>query len=409
MSSLIEPTPHARFSRSHLLLVAVVALLLLGVWISAESPTPLFSSPATLGACSGDNLVDETMPTGARWELCWSHDDQQGIVISEAHYTTPEGTRRRVLETASLAQIHVPYDDDSQRLHQVTDYGMGANALLELSGDECANGSIRWHNDRPVVCVNVQPRGYVYKDYGHQKQGHLVNIHSVSHMGESTYVVRWQFHDDGVIEPSIGATGQLERINGDATTGWPIDNTGNYGVGHINNYYWRIDFGLGADSSDEYIEEFIVNPVSSRSEKRLFTLQLVEESARTLNPDTKLSWRIADSTITNDDGQPISYHLEPLHAAHTYIGTTAEPFTEHSIWFTTDKACEQFASHNPTCGADVSEFVDGEGIDSADIVIWYRLTRHILPRDEDQPYRPIVWDAFQLVPRDWTGESHMID
>jgi len=56
-----------------------------------------------------------------------------------------------------------------------------------------------------------------------------------------------------------------------------------------------------------------------------------------------------------------------------------------------------------SCGADVTDFVNGESIDGGDVVVWYGISYHYLPRSEDDPYMPVHWDSFNLIPRDWTN------
>ena len=74
---------------------------------------------------------------------------------------------------------------------------------------------------------------------------------------------------------------------------------------------------------------------------------------------------------------------------------------------TVNKPCERFASHNPEvqCAADVSKYVNGESLVGQDIVLWYGITFHHLPRDEDEGMVDAHWDGFQLTPRDWTATN----
>jgi hypothetical protein len=127
-----------------------------------------------------------------------------------------------------------------------------------------------------------------------------------------------------------------------------------------------------------------------------------------VNPERQRSWRIRDGNITNSDGHWVSYHLEPGGHGHRHIGPDYEPWTFEDFYVTRYAACESFVSHNPAlggCGDDVSDFVNGQNVFMADVVIWYGITFHHAPRDEDEPKMPAHWDGFQIVPRDWTAQA----
>ena len=60
------------------------------------------------------------------------------------------------------------------------------------------------------------------------------------------------------------------------------------------------------------------------------------------------------------------------------------------------------------CGDELGDFVDGESlVGGADVVIWYEMTFHHIPRDEDEPHMFSHWSGFELVPRDWTSQSNV--
>ncbi|MEM7132367.1 MAG: hypothetical protein AAF702_39050 [Chloroflexota bacterium] len=357
--------------------------------------------------CAPGYLIDETFSTNARWQMCWEHRSNEGIVLTEITYITPGGTVRQVLEEAGLAQIHTPYDDNSARYHYVTDYGLGDANMLALTGSECG-GTLLSHNGKQLLCHQIEERGYVYKYYNTKKQGSLLSLYSISQIAEQAFIVRWNFYDDGTIEPMIGNTGQLRHMSTNSNYGWPLDNAGRIGVGFTHNYYWRLNFNIGDNGANERVEELNFNPASSNTRKQIAKSTLSSESSRSVNPALKRSWRIIDGTITNGDGHAVSYHLEPLQAGHRYVGDSSEPWTNNDIYFTRFNACERFVSHNPPtggCGNKVTDFVNGQNINGANVVVWYGISYHHLPRDEDEAFMLTHMDGFQLIPRDWTSTN----
>ena len=361
--------------------------------------------------CSPSNLVDVTLSSGARWQMCWETRTLEGIVLHDITYTAPGQPARMVLAQANLAQIHVPYDDNGARFHDVSDYGLGGNNLNDLTPGDCPNGTLIRDGAKDVLCQQVQSAGYAYKYYTTQQQGHALNLFSVSHIGQYNYIPELHFYDSGVIEFGVGATGKLQRYGTNPAYGWPL-NSGNtnYGVSHMHNYYWRLDFDINGTPNDDQVEELEFTPNAARD---LFTLgrtPFTTEAARAVSPLTFRSWRVRDTVAANTDGHAISYHIE-AEPAHLFHGPSYEPFTQNELYLTVNKTCEKLASHNPTsggCGGDLSAFVNGESLSGADLVVWYGLSFHHLARDEDESHMSPHWSSFQIVPRDWSATNPMV-
>lgn len=395
-------------SFTHYISVVLWGLLLSGLVIGIGPTKPAHAQTTATPDCTGDYLIDRTLTANARWEFCWEHRNREGILFHNIFYTSPDGTRRKVLRQASLAQIHTPYDDNSFRYHYVTDLGLGASQMVALQPENCPDGTLLAHNNKSVLCERVSERGYIYKSYSQQRHGEYLSLYSVSDLGGQSMVIRWRFYDDGSIEPSVGSTGYLNHWGNDIQFGWSIDGSNTVGLGYTNNYYWRFDFDLGGNGDNDIVEELNLDPIDAGSRKSLSIMPLTQEQGRSIDPQRKRSWRIRDALITNRDGHPISYHLEPMNVGHRYIGPDSEPWTQHDIYFTKYNSCEQFASHNPqldSCGENVAEFANGEDINSADLVVWYRTSYHHLPSSEYQPFIPIHWDSLLLMPRDWTATN----
>jgi len=383
------------------------ALIISVLWFSTSV------SSAHAASCTGEALVNVTLPSGAQWELCWELRDEEGVVIKEAAYKTPQGSFRNVLKEASLAQINVAYDDGTPSQRHVTDIanggGLGLN-IHSLSPLDCIDGSLHASAGNTVLCVKTKPRGYAYKSYALLEQGHMLVLESRATVGLSSYIIHWRLYDDGSIEPSVGLTGLLPKIGSDPSYGWPLDQNNRVGVAFNTSYFWRLDFDLAADGSNESIEEFEVISSADRRTKSLSVTTLSSETSRSVAPDVKRSWRIRDVStgVTNADGRSISYHLSPMHTAHRYTGAATESWAQDDIYFTRFNTCERFVVDNPTnegCADNVSGFINGESIDDEDVVLWYKVNYHHLPRSEDEPAVQIHWDGFIIAPRDWTATN----
>lgn len=381
----------------------LLGLVLFGTTLSRATPRALAQSEH---ACSAAYKIDKTLPTGARWEMCWEQRALDGIVLYDITLTPPGGPRRLVLAQAGLAQVHVPYDDNGARFHDVTDFGFGGRYLEDLTPAECPDGTLLKYGSKNVLCLQIQPRGYAQKYYVRQLQGYEFSLFSVSSSGDYNYVVQWEFYDDGTINPSVGASGKLQRYGADPVYGW-VTATNRIPISHYHNYWFRLDFDINGRANDR-VQEIQFNPtdLNRRREKQLTDITL--EAARQHDPSVQRSWRVMDTVTRNDDGNFISYQIEGLNAGHDFTGPDFEPFSKSDFYVTAYKPCENYPSHNPAlngCASDVSQFVNGESIDGADLVVWYGITFHHLPREEDETYMDVHWDGFTIIPRDWTSHN----
>ena len=360
--------------------------------------------------CTTDFQVDEVMDNGARWQLCWERRNTEGIVLHDVTYTPIGGQPVEVLGRASLAQIHVPYDDNEFRFHDVSDYGLGNSNMAVLETADCPNGTLI---DDPnagqnVICQTEAPIGYGYKDYDDVAQDTSLNLFSTSCIGAYCYVVAWNFDSDGTIRPEVGATGSLQRYGGDASTGWPVGG-GSFAVAHMHNFYWRLDFDIDGTTTNDRVEELeaAVRPGTSREQLRNTRRAFTTEVARRVAPGGMRSWRVRDLNATNADGHPISWELLP-NTDNIFRGPSYEPWTQNELYVTRFRQCERVASHNAavnSCPSNVAGFANGENLNGNDLVVWYGTSFHHLPRDEDEDHMHPHWSGFSIIPRDLTAEN----
>jgi len=384
-----------------LLILTGIAFAFFALWHTSQRVTAQSDY-----VCSTAYRVDETLPTGARWEMCWEHRGLEGIVLHDIYFTPPGGPRRLVLASAALAQVHVPYDDNGARFHDISDFGFGGVYLDSLSASDCPAGTLLKFGAKNAICKQIQPRGYAQKYYARDLQGYQLSLFSVNMSGDYNYITQWIFKDDGTIEPTMGAAGKLQRYGVDPAYGWRTA-VNRIPISHYHNYWFRLDFDIDGLANDK-VEQIQFNAADSNRRRVIAVEPILVETARSHDPNVQRSWRILDTVSKNEEGNPISYHIEALTSGHQFNGPAFESFTNNDIYITTAKACERFASHNPTlggCATDMPGFVNGEDVNGKDIVVWYGFTFHHLPREEEETYMDIHWDSFTIVPRDWTGTN----
>ncbi|MGV6857756.1 MAG: copper amine oxidase [bacterium] len=351
--------------------------------------------------CSDAYYIDKTLDNGARWDMCWAHKEREGIVLHDVYYTPKEGARKKVFAYAGIAQIHVPYDDDGARYHDVSDYGIGGRYLNNLSAGDCPGGQRIKLGSKNVICMQTNKGyGHAWRDDASGLQGSSLSLFSVSHVGAYNYIPLWEFQDNGTIVPTMGATGRLQRISNQPTHAWDLGNN-RYGISHLHNYYWKLDFDLGEDFTDETVEE--INLLREGSKRIRSNTVFTTEAKRSVNPETLRTWRIKDGSLNNSKGHPMSWEIQLNESGHKDVGPSFEPWSFNDFYVTRQNNCEIYASHNPSsqCGDNLDAFANGESLNGADKVIWVGLTFHHVPRAEDDPRMNAHWNHFRIIPRDW--------
>ncbi|WP_254885450.1 copper amine oxidase [Streptomyces sp. NA02950] len=396
------------------MLVAAAVLLVLGM------PGPASAAPREPSAaadCPAANRVDKTLKNGARWQMCWDVDRNTGVVLSDVTYTPLRGTPTRVLKSASLAEVHVPYDSGQPRFYDVSSIGFGdleQGTLTRLTKKDCPTGRLGSFRDTAVLCSEEQPRPFAYKSAVEKGvlHGSDLTVFSVSEIGWYDYIVEWRFADDGSITPRAGATGSLSPFQfSDATSGWPTGvGSTRFSENHTHNIFWRLDFDVDGERKNA-VEQYDF-PGGGAAKRTTERTVLSRETAADLAP-TRF-WRVVNPTAENADGHPKSWEIDN-HESDQYRGPDhTEDFTHHDMYFTRYRACERLAYGNAAnsygttasgCAASVDRFVNGEKL--TDPVAWVSVDFHHVPRDEDQDPMPTHWQGFRIVPRDVTATSRL--
>ncbi|WP_084959980.1 copper amine oxidase [Thermoactinospora rubra] len=377
--------------------------MLLNLALAAVLAAGTLTAPDSRDAapCREPYRVDQRLPNGARWQLCWEMRTIEGLTVTRVVYV-PKGRRGvGVLRSGALAQIHVPYDSGEPRYHDIGSLGPSA---VPLTAADCPGGRRR----EQTVCVTTRPRGHAhlkdgYGDPGRRRsaQGHELVVLAAYQVGWYTYIAEWVFGDDGSITPRLGATGSLAGYTTTPKHGWPT------GVGHrhfeeshSHNVFWRLDFDIQGRSRD-VVEQYDFS--GNGTKKRTMVRTRLTHEAKAVSAPMRW-WRVLDPKVRNGDGHPVSWEISNSDSSR-YRGPAEEAFTHHDVYVTQYRACERLASMNaaPRCADSVDAYAGRERL--ADPVIWVNVGFHHVARDEDADPMPVHWQGFRVTPRDVTAKN----
>lgn len=378
-------------------LLQVISLFILAIGMGAAQAAE---------HCNDNYSIDQTLASGARWDMCWTHNNNHGIRYHHIYYTPKNGTRRMVLMDAAVAQIHVPYDDNGARYHDVSDYGLGGGYLRNLNSAECLGGTLRKYGSKNVVCTQVQKKGAAYRSGSNTAQANVLKVFSIAKVGAYVYIPQWLFYDDGRMEPSMLATGALQRFTSTAANGWLLTG-GRIGLSHMHNYFWRLDFDLNGTANNDVAKE--INYTASGGKRTRSMTTFNSEVARSLSPSKQRSWLISDGSQRNAKNHLMGYEIRLSEAGHREIGPSYEAYTHNDFFVTRANDCEQIASHNSRinsgCSDGLDKFVNGQSLLGQDLVAWVGISFYHMPRSEDYPKMDTHSNRFEIIPRDWHANS----
>ncbi|MFD7707031.1 copper amine oxidase [Streptomyces sp. NPDC059785] len=400
-----------------------VAVLAAGLTTAAHPAAAQPKAAAAAAECSAAYKIEQKLSGGTTWRMCWHYESEAGLVLENISYQ-PKGEAQpiKILTSAKLAQIHVPYDDGGAEYSDLTGAGFG-QGLMNMVPGECPGGTIRtvkvpdaWDPENDQVkglCTTTRTRGHAYRMQGDsaskvwQSQGKDLLVYTVNQTGWYEYITEWRFQDDGTVNMNVGATGSLSPGDYDAGDGrgWPLGkNATSYATSHSHNVFWRLNFGLDGSpkSRVEQYDSKVSAPASGNEGPTNKTTRT--KVTKELAGDAKNSrwWRVVSNTGKNKDNHPRSYEIVPG-ATTKYLGRS---YTKHDIYFTEYKKCEQFASDNlRNCGTgagkSVDKWVNGQTLTHP--VVWMNVGFHHIARDEDQQPMPVHWQGFSIAPRDVTA------
>ncbi len=396
--------------KSGFALLSITSVSLVAISIAALSLTSVAQARPNTSSCPTGNTITKTFSSGASWDMCWEVRDQEGVVLSDVHYKPLNKTRRRVLGEASLSQIQTEYDDGSASEFLVTQFGLGGNNLQTLTPLMCEGGQLRRHAGRDVLCEVTKANGYIYRyQDSTRRQGSKLDVFSASNINAREFIIKWSFLENGTIEVASGLTGQFNKTTSNIANGWQVTAQNRIATGFTDHYFWRMDFDIASDNGNDIIEQIRSVPSADRLTKTKQTQTISSELAASFTPADKKFWRVKDQSVRNAANQAISYEMVMLNYAQQSKGNSNSAWLANDVYMTQYNACERFAVQNPTnnCGSNVSQFVNGQNINAQDVVVWYRLVHHTLPRDEDFSPAAVQWSHFILLPRDWTSTNSL--
>ncbi len=408
---------------------------------------------AGLSAPEGDGNVkiDGSLVEWDMWSFRWRIDKRPGVVVSDIR-----AQGREVLYQAHLSEVFVPYMDPSEGWYWRTymdsgEYGFGIFLSPLRPGVDCPEYAtylpalVHADDGTPLeipgaVCIFERQVGDpAWRHFEIFAQGpetftptegrpatELV-VRSASEVGNYDYLIDYRFGQSGQIEVMVGSTG-LDAVKGVAATSMAdasaLEET-RHGTliapnlvapNHDHFFNFRLDFDIDGQANSFMRTAMVPAEMPADIPRRSMWVteqqmpQTEAEARYKVNPDSPAMYHVGNMGVTSALGHHPSYMINPGNSvAYSPLDVAGDPpamrnpYIEHSLYVTPYERAQRYAGGDYAFQSDGSDTLAAwmqadRPIGDTDIVTWYTMGFHHIPRMEDWPVMPLMWKGITLAP-----------
>ncbi|PSV10149.1 hypothetical protein [Photobacterium kishitanii] len=333
--------------------------------------------------CPKQQQVVYKFDSGNSWNFCWMWSEQQGLSLHDlSFYSAKENLDIYIASSLQLNQVEMVLNDNTTNTAHITQHD---KSLSTITGS-CSNGQLLTTNDNtPLICLSESTQDFAMQYEEQSRRQYAIDIFHIMTLNNHQFLSRIQLNDDGSFSPSVSF----------------ITNNVTDSIPYTVNYFWRVDFDIGATANNDTVEEFRSKIRQGRKGRQIhtFTFNKPNEFNKQYDRIKMKSWRIVDKQIRNDYSMRSSYHIFPLNH-NVFERDPKRPWTKADVFFTNYNDCETnaIANHTLNCASNIAKMTNGEKLE--DVVAWIRLTAHHTPPYNNNADLAPIWQYFTVYPRD---------
>lgn len=384
-----------------------------------------------------------------KWRFRVGFTTREGLVLHTVSYED-QGRIRPVLYRASISEMVVPYGDPSingyrKNAFDVGEYGVGMLAnSLEL-GCDCL-GFIHYFDAHMAdshgapmtianaICMHEEDYGILWKHVDWRtnqtevRRSRRLVISFIATVGNYEYGFFWYLYQDGSIQFEIKLTGIMN------TTALPAGVKPRYGQlvapqlnAPIHQHIFNIRLDMMVDGTKNSVYEVHTeaappgpeNPYGNAFFAQSTLLTHEAEAQQTIDPLSNRYWKVVNHEHVNALGEPVAYKLMPGDNTLPYVHADASvtkraTFATRNLWVTPYSPAERYAAgdypNQHAGGAGLPGWTStNRPITDTDIVVWYTMNAHHIPRPEDWPVMPASYISFMLKPTGFFDRNPALD
>jgi primary-amine oxidase len=197
------------------------------------------------------------------------------------------------------------------------------------------------------------------------------------------------------------------------------------GVDHDHFFSFRLDLDVDGTKNNFEVDRLVQYKLPSTSaRKTIWAMKAdcigTESSAmQDISMQHPAMWRFVNPDVKNELGYPTSFEIMPGLTGVSLLSLDDWPqkragFSDHQLWVTPYDAKERYAAGVYVSGSKGTDGLpvwvkQNRNIMDTDIVAWYTMGFHHVPRPEDWPQMPTMWHDFTIRPFDFYSKSPLMD
>ncbi|MFO1172087.1 MAG: primary-amine oxidase [Hyphomicrobiaceae bacterium] len=384
-----------------------------------------------------------------KWRFRVGFNVREGLVLHEIGYEDG-GRLRSIMHRASMSEMVVPYGDPTggnfrRNAFDTGEYGIGQLLDSLTLGCDCLghihyfdmdmhdwNGQTR--TIKNAICMHEEDYGLLWK-YTNWLNNQVTSarsrrlvVSSIATIGNYVYGFFWYFYQDGTIGIEIKATGIP------FPSGIPVGEHSAYGetvahgiTSHVHQHSFNFRFDMAVDGERNAVREIDCEMAPAGPDNawgnagKVIVRPLESELAaqRTMDLERARYWKVVNPNVKNAYGVPVGYKLVPgvngvpFLRPEAHVAQRAGFMFKH-FWATQYRGDELFAA-----GKYPNQHQGGDGLpkwtkrdaklENENVVVWYTLNYHHLPRPEDFPVQPCVYAGFHWMPAGFFDKNPAFD
>lgn len=387
------------------------------------------------------------------WHFLVRLDPRVGPVVNLVRLDDG-GKQRSVMYEGSMSELYVPYMDptESWATRVFIDAGefFPGGVLRSMSeGVDCPSNAQYIDGLAPNehgIPVQLPKLACLFETVsGNPAWRHFENdqiwgrpmrtlvLRTAAVIGNYDYLLDWRFEQDGVIRVAVGATGIIETKGVKAKTAGDHDMSGGskaaddeyghfvgentIGVNHDHFFSFRLDLDVDGPNNTFMADRLEKRelPASTHRKSIWVVKPTIAHTERDAMIDIRLDkpsmWMFVNPNVRGPLGYPTGYEIMPGATAASLLDPDDGPqrvgaFSTHQLWVTPYRPDELYAA-----GVYPTDSKGDDGlavwtkanrpIENTDIVAWYTMGFHHVPRAEDWPVMPVMWHDFVIRPYDF--------
>ena len=387
--------------------------------------------------------------TWQKWHLRIGWTAREGLVLYTLGYED-QGRVRPILYRASMAEMIVSYGDPAPTHYRKNvldegEHGLGMLANSLRLGCDClgyihyfdavmSNGRGEAVTLPNAVCMHEEDYGVLWKHTDWRtnevetRRSRRLVLSFFATVGHYDYGFFWYLYQDGTIQYEVKLTGVMNSgavLEGVVPKHGTLVAPGVNAIIHQHFFNVRLDWMVDGLKNSVYEVQTTADPIGPDNPHgnafyAVRNLLATEQQAqRVIDPLHGRYWVVGNPEVHNEFGQMVGYKLVPgdnvLPFAHPEAWVSRRAgFIHRHLWVTPYAPRERYPA-----GKYPNQHPGGDGlpawtaanrsIENTNLVVWYTMGTHHVPRPEDWPVMPVSYIGFHLKPVGFFDRSPALD